>query len=80
MSKIINKPEPTLANYIAIAQERLADCDGFLLVSIKNQDVSVAAIITQEQDFLIALGVEKFIEQRAQALLALEQAANEAIH
>lgn len=76
----MSKPEPTLTNYIAVAQDRIAECDGFLLVSIKGQDVSITASISQAQDLLIALGVEAFVEQRAKALSALEQAANEVIH
>ena len=76
----MSKPEPTLTNYIAVAQDRIAECDGFLLVSIKGQDVSITASISQPQDLLIALGVEAFVEQRAKALSALEQAANEVIH
>lgn len=72
-------PNPTHVDLIQVAIGRITESDGFLIISIKNQDVSVVASVSQSQDHLIAGGIAEFIEQRDQAIRALEQ-ANESIH
>lgn len=62
------KLEQTLAECVAAAHNRIAAAEGFLLITVNGDEVSVTAHSTPEMDILMAMGIEAFAEQRDLAL------------